>query len=77
MHPFGMRGVLFGLACIIALCGMVLMSVSHSSNRSLAFFERHFGFSPDGGDGSMEILLLVALAMVVAAVGLSFRSPVK
>jgi len=53
------------------------MSVSHSSNRSLDFIERHFGFSPDGGDGSLEILLLVVLAMVVAAVGLSLRLTVK
>lgn len=32
------------------------------------FIERLFGFSPDGGDGSTEMLWLVALAAGVAAV---------
>lgn len=30
------------------------------------FIERLFGLSPDNGDGSTEILWLVALAVVVA-----------
>jgi hypothetical protein len=30
------------------------------------FIERFFGFSPDGGDGSTELLWLGALAFVVA-----------
>ena len=72
-----MRGVLFGLASLVALCGAVLVAVEHPSSRSLDFIERHLGFSPDGGDGSMEILLLVALAMLVAGVALSMRSPVR
>jgi hypothetical protein len=29
------------------------------------FIERHLNISPDGGDGSMEILLLVALVAIV------------
>ena len=31
------------------------------------FIERFFGLSPDNGDGSTEILWLVALAVVAAA----------
>ena len=31
------------------------------------FIERLFGLSPDNGDGSTEILWLVALAAVIAA----------
>ena len=32
------------------------------------FIERFFGLSPDNGDGSTEIMWLVVLALVVAAV---------
>ena len=32
------------------------------------FIERLFGFSPDNGDGSTEILWLVVLALLVATV---------
>ena len=32
------------------------------------FIERFFGLSPDNGDGSTEILWLVAMAIVVGAV---------
>jgi hypothetical protein len=32
------------------------------------FIERWFGVSPDGGDGSLEVLWIGALAFVVVAV---------
>ena len=32
------------------------------------FIERLFGLSPDNGDGSTEILWLVVLAIVIAAI---------
>lgn len=32
------------------------------------FIERWFGFSPDGGDGSTELLYIIALAAVLALV---------
>jgi hypothetical protein len=32
------------------------------------FIERLFGISPDGGDGSLEALYLVAVIAVIAAV---------
>jgi hypothetical protein len=35
------------------------------------FLERFFGFSPDGGDGSMEVLIIIALLLVVASISTS------
>ena len=32
------------------------------------FIERYFGVSPDGGDGSLEILFAVLLLMIFVAV---------
>ena len=32
------------------------------------FIERLFGFAPDNGDGSIEILWLVVLALLIATV---------
>jgi hypothetical protein len=39
------------------------------------FIERWFGLSPDGGDGSLEALYLVALVAAIAA--LVFRRPLR
>jgi len=38
------------------------------------FIERWFGVSPDGGDGSLELLWIAAIVVVVAAV--VFRRPI-
>ena len=38
------------------------------------FIERWFGVSPDGGDGSLELLWIAAIAIVVLAV--VFRRPI-
>lgn len=32
------------------------------------FIEKLFGFSPDGGDGSTELIYLAAIAIILAAV---------
>jgi hypothetical protein len=32
------------------------------------FFEQWFGISPDGGDGSLEVLWIVAIVLVLAVV---------
>jgi hypothetical protein len=32
------------------------------------FIERMFGISPDGGDGSTELMLLTMLVLIVAAI---------
>jgi hypothetical protein len=29
------------------------------------FIERHLGFSPDGGDGSVKALLITVLVMII------------
>jgi len=39
------------------------------------FIERWFGVSPDGGSGSLEMLYIVALAVVVGVI--VFRSRIK
>ena len=69
------RGVLIALGSIIAVCGAVLYWVNLSSAASMDFIERHFGFSPDDGDGSMEVMLLTVLFMIIAAV--AFRLAFK
>jgi LPXTG-motif cell wall-anchored protein len=38
------------------------------------FIERLFGLSPDNGDGSTEVLWLVALAALIAAAFVYYRS---
>jgi hypothetical protein len=61
------RTVLFGLTTIITVCGAVLLSVHHQSAAPMNFIERHLGFSPDNGDGSMELILIAVLLMIVTA----------
>ena len=63
-------GVAVGLATISVVGAAVLFAAEHVRTGPMDFIERHLGFSPDGGDGSMEILVLVALVMIVVAVGL-------
>ena len=63
------RGVLIGLSSVIAVCAAMLHWVHHKSFAPMDFIERHLGFSPDDGDGSMEVMLLTALFMIIAAVG--------
>ena len=70
-----MRSVLFGSVCTTMLWGAVLYLVKDPA--PMNFIETYFGFSPDNGHGSMEILLIVALAVFVAAIGLSLRPTVK
>jgi hypothetical protein len=38
------------------------------------WIERIFGFSPDGGDGSAEVLIVLACTIVLAAV-IAWRVP--
>jgi len=45
----------------------VLFAAEHAVTGPMNFIERHLGFSPDGGDGSTEILVLVVLVMIVVA----------
>ena len=68
-------GVVIGLGSIIAVCGAVLHWVHHNSASPMDFIERHLGLSPDGGDGSVEALLITMLVMIITVVG--FRWALK
>jgi hypothetical protein len=57
-------GVAVGLATISVVVAAVVFSAEHIRNGPMSFIERHLGISPDGGDGSMEILVLVALVAI-------------
>jgi hypothetical protein len=68
------RGVLIGLGSIIAVCGAVLLWVHRNSAAPMDFIERHLGFSPDDGDGSMEVMLITVLVMIVTVAGFRWAS---
>ena len=53
---------------IIAVFGALLIWVLHKSAAPMNFIERHLDFSPDGGDGSMEVILLAVFFMIFALV---------
>ena len=68
------RGVLIALASIIAVCGAVLHWVHHNSVAPMDYIERHLGFSPDGGDGSMEALLITLFVMIITVAAFRWAS---
>ena len=37
---------------------------------AMGFIEKHLGISPDGGDGSMEVLFVVAVVTIIATLSL-------
>jgi hypothetical protein len=41
-------------------------------NEAVDFIERYLGFSPDHGDGGLEVILLFAFAIAVTGLGLRF-----
>jgi len=43
----------------------------------LDFIERHLGFSPDGGDGTFEMMILVLAITTIVALGLLLFDPRK
>jgi hypothetical protein len=63
------RGALISLGSIIGVCGAVLLWVHSTSAAPLDFIERHLGFTPDDGDGSIEVLLVTVLVMIVTVAG--------
>jgi hypothetical protein len=67
------RGVLIGLGFIIAVCGAVLLWVHRISAPPMDFIERHLGFSPDNGDGSMLLLTVLVMIFTVVAFRLAFK----
>ena len=66
--------VLFGLVTIITVCGAVLLWVDRKIAAPMDFIERHLGFSPDGGDGSFEALVITILVMIVTVVAFRMAS---
>ena len=70
-------GVAVGLATISVVGAAVLFAAEHVRTGPMNFIERYLGFSPDGDDGSMEILALVALVMIVVGRGAAADHEVK
>ena len=68
--------VLIGLGFIIAVCGAVVLWVERNSAAPMDFIERHLGFSPDDGDGSMEVVLVAALVLVITVAAFRLASKV-
>ena len=68
------RPVLIGLGFIIAFGGAVVLWVERKGAAPFDFIERHLGFSPDDGDGSMEVLLITVLVMIVTVGALRWAS---
>ena len=66
-------GVTVGLATISVVGAAVLFSAEHVRTGPMTFIESYLNISPDGGDGSMELLLLVAVAAIVFFVALVLR----
>jgi hypothetical protein len=68
-----------GVAACLATMSIVLAAVVFRAENAhtgpMQFIERYLGFSPDGGDGSMEILVAAVLMAIVAVVG--FRLATK
>jgi hypothetical protein len=61
------RGVLIALVSIISVCGAGLLWARHTSAASMDFVERYLGFSPDNGDGSLELIFLTVFLMIFTA----------
>ena len=70
------RSVLIALGSIIAVCGVVLLWVNHTIAAPMDFIERHLGFSPDNGDGSIEVVLAAALVLVITVAAFRLASKV-
>jgi hypothetical protein len=68
------RSVLIALGSIIAICGVVLLWVNHTIAAPMDFIERHLGFSPDNGDGSIKVMLLTVLVMIITVVAFRLAS---
>ena len=63
-------GVAVGLATISIVGAAILFAGERVHTGPMDFIERYLGFSPDGGDGSIEILVAVVLVVIIVAMGL-------
>jgi hypothetical protein len=48
------------------------MSLAFFKTMRMDFIERYLGFSPDHGDGSLEVIILIALVTGVTGIALGF-----
>jgi hypothetical protein len=62
-----------GLATISVVVPAVLFLAERVRTGPMTFIERYLNISPDGGDGSMELLLLIAVSAIVFFVALVLR----
>ena len=59
-------GVAFGLATISVVLAAVVFAAENARDGPMQFIERHSGFSPDGGDGSVEVLVAIVLGAIIS-----------
>jgi len=62
--------VAVGLTTISIVLAAVVFAAETASTGPMHFIETHLGFSPDGGDGSMELLVAVVLVAIISVGGL-------
>ena len=60
-------GVAVCLATISVVLAAVVFAAENARTGPMQFIERYLGFSPDGGDGSMEVLVAIVLVAIIAA----------
>ena len=52
----------------------MVLWVERNSAAPMDFIERQLGFSPDDGDGSMEVLFITVVVMILTLVGFRWAS---
>jgi len=58
-------GVSVGLAAISVVLAAAVFAAENAFTGPMQYIERYLGFSPDGGDGSLEIMVAVVLVALV------------
>jgi hypothetical protein len=58
-------GVAFGLATLSVVFAAVVFLADNARDGPMQFIERDLGFSPDGGDGSVEVLVAIVLVAII------------
>jgi len=66
-------GVAVGLATISVVGAAILFAAERVLTGPMDVIERHLGFSPDGADGSMEILVAVMLVVIIVVLDCVWR----
>ena len=55
----------------------MVLWVERNSAAPMDFIERRLGFSPDDGDGSMEVMLIAVVVMIVTVAAFRWASASK